>query len=212
MNNISHSLKDDDEKIVKLLKKSKEPMFSFMYETPYSLSMDDWELWRKEMKEKYPFQYWLREDVYFWLTSWKRRWEDFYYEINCFFNPKNQEIRKAIPKTWMDISSLVVDVNRAMILSFKKEADEGFIDWNADEGHKNFKNWLDAAAKWFTEDKPNLEKQRDAAYPPYPLPIEMKEYSYDQLYGKVNELEKTIEDTDSKILKEMIDFRQYMWT
>ena len=210
MSNITHNLKNMSNRLFS--KQYKKPKIKFMYETPYILSMDDWELWRQEMKEKYPFQYWLREDVYYWFLSWKWKWNELSNAIDCFFNPRNQEIRKAIPKTWMDISSLVVDVNRAMILSFKKEADESFVDWNGTEGHREFKDWLDAAAKWFTEDKPNLEKQRDAAYPPYPLPTEMKDYPYDQLYGKHNELEKMIEDTDSKILKEMIDFRQYMWT
>jgi len=187
MDNITHTLKNMSNRIFS--KPKKKPLFSFMYETPYSLSMEDWELWREEMKKTYPIQYWLREDFCDWFRSWRRVLKERYYEVKSIFNPTHQDIRKAIPKTWMDINNLIVDVNRAMILSFKKEADESFVDWDGTEKHREFKDWLDAAAKWFTEDKPNLEKQRNAAYPPYPLPIEMKEYSYDQLYGKVNELE-----------------------
>lgn len=184
----------------------------FIYENPYSLSLDDWESWKKETKEKYPFQYWLREDVYYWFCSFKWKWDDFSYKVKCTLKPKHQEIRKAIPKTWTDITTLIVDVNFAMIVNFKKEADESYVNWDGTEKHREFKNWLDSAAHWITVGKPRCEAQADILYPPYPLPNHLKGKSYDELYGEMNKINILISETDSNILKQMIDYREYFWT
>jgi hypothetical protein len=184
----------------------------FIYKTPYSLSFDDWASWNKQTKEKYPFQYWLREDVYYWFLGFKWKWDDFSYKLKCTFKPKHQEIRKAIPKTWVDISSLIVDVNFAMILSFKKEADESWVNWDGTEKHREFKNWLDSAAHWITIGKVNCEAQADVLYPPCPLTDDLKGKSYEQLYGELNKMLSLIEETNSQILKQMIDYREYFWT
>jgi len=185
---------------------------SFIYENPHSLSLDDWASWKQETKEKYPFQYWLREDVYYYFRSWGWKWDDFFYKVKCFFKPKHQEIRKAIPKTWADISSLIVDVNFAMIVSFKKEADQSYVDWDGTEKHREFKNWLDSSAHWITVGRPNCEAQADILYPPYPLPNHLKGKSYNELYGEMNKINILISETDSNILKKMIDYREYFWT
>jgi hypothetical protein len=184
----------------------------FWYKTPSSLSWDDWEKWRVDTRKQYPIQYFFREDVRLEFSIIWRRIKDFKYKIKCFFFPYHQELRKAIPNTWRDISSLVIDLNLAMILSFKKEADASWVDWDGTEEHRKFKNWLDSAANWVQEGRPNLEKLRDNAYPPYPLPDRMKDWNYEQLYSEVNRIEKLINDTDSNIIKQMIDYRDYMWT
>ena len=58
----------------------------------------------------------------------------------------------------------------------------------------------------------HLQKQRDGSYPSYPLAPEKKGLSYEQLYSEVIRIEKLIDDTDSNILKQMIEYREYMWT
>ena len=40
----------------------------------------------------------------------------------------------------------------------------------------------------------------------------MKGKSYDELYGELNKMEMLINETDSAILKQMIDYREYFWT
>jgi hypothetical protein len=184
----------------------------FWYKPPSSLSWDDWESWRVNTRQQYPIQYFFREDVSLYFSIRWSRIKDLKYKIKCFFFPKHQEIRKAIPRTWTDISNLVVDLNFAMILSFKKEADESWVDWGGTEGHRKFKNWLDAAAGWIQKSRPELEKQRDNSYPPHPLPAELKGKTYDELYGEVNRIEKLINETDTNILKQMIEYRDYLWT
>jgi hypothetical protein len=185
----------------------------FWYDVPSSLTWEDWKKWRKDTRAAYPLQYWLRETMPKWFRShiwWDLR--DLYWKVYRFFNPCHKDIRKAIPHHWADITSLIIDVNFAIILSFKKEADESWVDWNGTEEHRKFKNWLDAAADWIQKARPELEKQRDNSYPPHPLPAELKGKSYDELYGEVNRVEKLINDTDTTIIKQMIEYRDYMWT
>ena len=186
---------------------------SFWYSEPSAQSWDDWELWRKDIKKQYPVQYWVRETVPHWFAvriKWPCR--DMYWKIYRFFNPCHKDIRKAIPREWNDISILIVDVNFAMILSFKKEADESCVDWNGTPEHREFKNWLDSAVHWIKEGKPNCEAQCNALYPPHPLPPELKDKSYDELYGELNKVEKLIDETDANFLKQMIAYRDYFWT
>jgi hypothetical protein len=184
----------------------------FLYKKPRILSWDGWRDWDNQTKKDYPIQYFFREEVLSFCRCQWRRLQDLKYKIKCFFFPKHQEIRKAVPRVWADISSLVVDVNFAMILSFKKEADESCVDWQRGENIQKFKNWLDSSAHWITVGRPNCEAQRDALYPPYPLPEEMKNFTYEQLYGELNKIEKLISDSDTAILKQMIEYREYMWT
>jgi hypothetical protein len=186
--------------------------FGFWYLVPNSLTLEGWDEWGELLKSKHPIQYFIRSAASDFAYSIKRIYRDSKYAIKCFFKPYHSDIRKAIPRKWADVSSLVIDVNFAMILSFKKEADESCVDWDGTDGHRKFKNWLDAAAKWIQEDRPAIEKQRDNAYPPYPLPEHMRDWNYDQLYGEVNKLEKIINETDSTIIKQMVDYRDYMWT
>lgn len=191
------------------LEKAKQ---DFWYSIPDSLEWREWEDWEREIKKIRPIQYFLRN---FYKSFWYaicRYVREARYTIKCFFKPYHSDIRKAVPHKWADVSSLVVDVNFAMLLSFKKEADESCVDWDGTENHRKFKNWLDSAAHWITVGRPNCKAQADALYPPYPLPGNMRQWTYDQLYGELNKMEKLINETDSNIIKQMIDYREYMWT
>jgi hypothetical protein len=184
----------------------------FWYKEPQHMTLDGWDEWEQQTRKNYPFQFFFRESLpCFFRCKWAR-FCDLKYSIQCFFFPKHREIRKAIPRTWADISSLVVDVNFAMILSFKKEADESCVDWDGSPEHRQFKNWLDSSYHWITVGRPNCEAQRDKLYPPHPLPLEMKGFTYDQLYGSLNKIEQLIDETNTTILKQMIEYREYMWT
>jgi hypothetical protein len=184
----------------------------FWYQHPPFGSWYEWEDWREQMKKDYPVQYFVREFISDCAYSCKRMYRDTKYAIKCFFKPYHSDIRKAVPRQWADISHLIVEVNFAMILSFKKEADESCVDWSATEEHQKFKKWLDSCASWIQEGYPNLKKQMMDAYPPHPLPDYLKGKSYDELYSEVNRIEKLIDGTNTNILKQMIDYREYMWT
>lgn len=185
----------------------------FWYPVPASQTWEDWETWRKNTKKQYPIQYWLRETAPHWFAihiKWPYR--ELYWKVYRFFKPCHKDIRKVIPRQWSDIANLIVDVNFAMILSFKKEAESSFVDWDGTDDHRKFKNWLDSVVHWIEQGRPACEAQRDALYPPHPLPPEMKNKSYDELYGELNKVEALIAETDSSILKQMIEYRDYFWT
>lgn len=189
-----------------------EYKYGFWYKNPRSLTLDGWTEWRTNVKKNHPIQYFVREfanDTRYTLLGWYRKVKN---GVRRVFNPQHQDLRKAIPRSWSDISDLIVDVNFAMILSFKKEADESHVDWDGTEKHREFKNWLDSAAHWITVGRPNCQVQSDALQPLHPLDDLQKGKTYEELYGEMNKMEKLMEDTDSKILKEMIEYRGYFWT
>lgn len=160
------------------------------------------------------------------------RFRMYYYDyIKPTFCPRNKKIRDAVPRSWADITSLIVDVNFAMIKQFyEDEYLLGFVDWEGSgDTHKKFEQWLKEAYAYVAYKRPSLEAERDNSYPPS-KPFEEwfeentnekgeKVYRmindgipYEVKYKDVIRLEKEIEENDTKYLKEMIEFREYFWT
>lgn len=159
---------------------------------------------------------------------------DGWYKIKCFFKPHGKKYRAAIPNTWTDVSMLIKDVNFAFVKGFyEDEYLKGIVDWNSDEYNRKFAKWLESAYKYITIDRPALQKQMDAAYPEtnfndmFDEPKtdehgrvtrtmksckELYGKSYEEIYSEVNRLEALIDKKDTKILTEIIKYRQYFWT
>jgi hypothetical protein len=159
------------------------------------------------------------------------RWSLYYYDfIRPIFKPCNKRIRKAIPRKWADVSSLIVDVNFEFIKAFyEDEYTDGIVDWDATEHHKEFADWLKNAYLYIMVERPNLEKKMLDSYPPLRGFDEMFESKtdesgkklfefkddgipYEEKYKEVNRLEKEIETKDSEILIELVKRRNYFWT
>jgi hypothetical protein len=159
------------------------------------------------------------------------RWNMYYYDyIRPIFNPSNKRLRKAIPRKWADISSLIVDINFEFIKAFyEDEYKEGIVDWDATENHKEFADWLTKAYSYIVIERPMLEKKMLDSYPPLRGFDEMFEpktdesgkkffefkddgVPYEEKYKEVNRLEKEIETKDSEILIELVKRRNYFWT
>jgi len=141
---------------------------------------------------------------------------DGWYKFKCFFNPKNKKYRAAIPNTWVDVCMLIEDVNFAFIKGFyEDEYKSGIVDWEAsgDECSK-FAKWLEKAYHYVTVERPQLQKDLDAAYPPLSLKrlTEVNRASYEKEYAEVHRIETLINKSDTKILTEIIKYRQYFWT
>lgn len=179
----------------------------------------------------------IREYIYRKYHIWDAldllpyRFRMYYYDcIKPIFFPKHKKVRAAVPRTWADITSMIVDVNFAMIKEFyEDEYLDGMVDWQgSSEGHKKFEEWLKEAYAYAAYKRPSLEAERDNSYPPSrPFdemfqPIEengkklyqMKDdgVPYEVKYKDVIRLDKEIEENDTKFLKEMIDYREYFWT
>jgi len=59
------------------------------------------------------------------------RFRMYYYDyVRPVFFPQHKKVRAAIPRTWADITSMIVDVNFAMIKEFyEDEYLLGIVDW-----------------------------------------------------------------------------------
>jgi hypothetical protein len=178
---------------------------------------------RSYIFEKYGF--WDAWDLF--PYSWRMTYYD---KIKPIFKPQNQRIRKAIPRTWVDITEMVVSVNFEMIKAFyEDEFKADIVDWEATEKHSEFAKWLEEAYEYVTKIRPQLEIDLQNAYPPS-KPIEemferipqedgttrmyMKDdgIPYEVKYREVNRIEEEIEKRDTEILTELVKRRNYFWT
>jgi len=138
-------------------------------------------------------------------------------------------LRKAIPRQWCDLTTIIPIINFEIIKSFyEDEYKNGCIDWSSDENHKNFEQWLIESYRYITVERPLLESRLNNSYPPSrPLdemfkPIEKDGKKWYQLvddgvpyevkYKDVIYYENKIKDKDTQILKDLIDKREFFWT
>jgi hypothetical protein len=154
----------------------------------------------------------------------------YYDKIKPIFNPQNQRIRKAVPRTWVDVTEMVVIVNFEFIKAFyEEEFKADIVDWEATEKHSEFAKWLEGAYEYVTKIRPQLEIDLQNAYPPHRSFDEMFEpktdengrrlfqmvddgIPYEVKYKDVNRIEEEIEKRDTEILTELIKRRYYFWT
>jgi len=155
----------------------------------------------------------------------------YYWEIiRPIFSPSNQRIRKFIPRTYRDISHLMVDVNFEFIREFyEDEYKADIVDWEATEQHSEFAKWLESAYIYITKERPQLEIDLSNAYPPFKSFSDMFKPTidkdgkkmfemaddgipYEVKYKEVNRIEEEIETKNTEILTEFIKRRNYFWT
>ena len=154
--------------------------------------------------------------------SWKMTYYD---KIKPIFKPQNQRIRKSIPRTWVDLSELIVSVNFEFIKSFyEQEYKADIVDWEATECHKEFAEWLERSYEYITKTKPQLEDDLKNSYPPHkdfdnmfkPIVDENGKrlfqmvddgVPYEIKYKDVIRIENEIQKNDTEILTELIKRR-----
>ena len=183
------------------------------------------------------FRFWTNKHFGIW-DIWDilpYKYQRLYYDhIKTIFKPHHTRLRKAIPRQWHDLSSIIIDINFEIIKSFyEEEYSSGVVDWQADEHHSKFAKWLEGAYKYITIERPALEKQMDASYPEAILDDWFGEAetdkngnvtrrmktceerygkSYEEVYSEVNRIEALIDGKDTKIITEMVKRRSYFWT
>lgn len=161
---------------------------------------------------KYKIIWWIKDIIPWSLRDW------YYTHIRSIFAPQHSRLRKAIPRTWQDISHLIEIVNFEFIKSFyEDEYTDGFVDWNHDQIHKDFAQWLESAYAYITKERPELEAQMWASYPDYKMDNWWEEYktrkgNNEDLYGEVNRLEALIREKDTEVLINLIKNRDFFWT
>jgi len=159
------------------------------------------------------------------------RWRLWYYDvIKPVFRPHHVRLRKAIPRQWTDLVTVIVNINFEIIKSFyEDEYKDGYIDWSSTEEHKAFEQWLINAYRYITVERPILQSRLENSYPPTRSLDEMFQpftdengrkmfrmvddgVPYEVKYKDVIYFEKLINEKDNQILKELIDKKEFFWT
>jgi hypothetical protein len=207
------------------LPKSKRQKWG-VYLKPYGLPCDfldetelGWKEFDRRIKKLYPIQGWFREwfisidnPVYWFFYRLNRNTRDIKNIIKRFIRPAHPRFRKAYPRhKWHDLSHAIVDINFALIQDFyHEEISRDFVNWDATEEHKAFRAWIEDAIFWIEKAEPQAQKDLDTAFTN--IDRKNRKLPYDQMYAEVIRIEKTIEETNTRILKEMIEHRGFFWT
>lgn len=197
-----------------------------IYLTPVALPADfiseeeiGWNAWRDQIRKEYPIQGWLREwfwsfdnPLYKFIQLRIMKLSDIRYAIKRFLKPQGKRWRACWPRhEWRDICTVIVDSNFALIQDFwYDEVQANIVNWESDEPHKQFYEWIKDAMFWIEGAKIQAEKELDEAQN---RAFEgRKNKNYHDRYKEVDRLEKYIEETDTKILTEMMKYRGFFWT
>lgn len=151
---------------------------------------------------------------------------DVVYPVTSWFNPKQKWLTREIPNTWCDKVELVPRLLFACLIHFvekEKGLNQLDIDW-AEElaaGHVS-QEYVDNVTRIYTElrdvynyvktEREVLQKLHDESYPDYPLPIELKDLKYEELYGETNRLEKLIKEKDQWAMHAIVTHVDCLWT
>ncbi len=140
------------------------------------------------------------------FTRFKWWLNDFTWDVYRYFKPCHQEIRKSIPNRWTDITELIRIVNFEFLKSYHDHEMHN-IEWNSDEYHRNFRDWINQAYVYITVERPKLEDDLSNAYPSFG-----SKGTYEEKYGEVNRLEALIEQKDTEILVDIVKKRAWFWS
>lgn len=217
------------------LPKEKREIFG-LYKNPTALPSDlnsflkdkgdkkGWAFFYNEIKKYYPVQWFFRR----WLLSYENpiysllkrisyRFFDLKWKFKNYLKPNYPRWRGSLKRhEYKDICSLIEDSNFNLILDFYyDEVVDGCIDWQADERHKKFYIELLENVRWIETEKPRKQKDYEKA-----LAYATDNYIFDKdgkldysaTYKHVHAIEDSIEHNTSKILKWVVDNRNFFWT
>lgn len=185
-----------------------------LYSVPYSETMEGWDIWRDKVKKEHPIQYFIRDRIESIEYDLMRKYRALRYWVRTSILPENKRIRAAIPVRGHDTCSTIINMNFAAILQFKEEADNSYVEWDARDCDKEFKDWLDSAVVWINEGKVKLEAELMEAYPRVNFRDIFKSDPavIQDLYKEVYRIEALIKETDENILVQLMKYREHFWT
>ena len=130
------------------------------------------------------------------------RWSEFYFKnIKPVFFPNNRIILDTIPKQPANISDLIVDVNFAMIKQFyEKDYLLGLVYWEATKDLEQFEQWLKEAYVYICYKRPSLKAELK-----YGVSLQ------EALDNSCCTTEEEITKNDTKILVQMMKYKNYFW-
>ncbi len=130
------------------------------------------------------------------------RWSEFYFKnIKPVFFPNNRIILDTVPKQPANISDLIVDVNFAMIKQFyEKNYLLGLVDWKTTSDLERFEQWLKEAYVYVCYKRPSLKAELKHG-------VALQETLVNSCYTTEEEIAKN----DTKILVQMMKYKNYFW-
>lgn len=161
-------------------------------------------------------------------SKWKMCWYDFkhsipyyyrisryYWKLRSIFIPQQKWLRKVIPREYMDKTGLLWPVMKSFIIHFVNE--DGEDCFNRVHSGEEFENQLRQYYEDINVNIPALEKRISEEWDKIDLPKgDINEYvtemTYQERYGKIDELEKQLDDWQKKIMHFIIEFSSYFWT
>ena len=179
---------------------------------------EGWDFFYSKIKKEYPMQWFFREwlfgldnpciSVFYKYVLWP--YKEFRYAAIRWFNPLHPRWRKSLLRhQYKDIQELVVDSNFALIRDFYwEEVVDGFVDWEADDKHKEFYEQLVANVHWIEETLPRLDEK----YYTHLTNASNIEGDFYTKYRNSIAVEKEIEDRKTEILTWFIKNRGFFWT
>jgi hypothetical protein len=202
------------------LPKKDRTQFGFWYLVPEMLSSHDWDAVETHFKIEYPIQYRLREvidNVCIQIYRFKHWWHE---NIVCRIKPKNKWASKLIPHTWMDKPELIEVILFECVVHYVEVEVKKYdhIDWE-DEYMAEIWKRIQKCYTYITADLPGIKKQQDrlwkVAYPPSQwqrIKDGISTEAQKEAQNKCIELDETIDTTTKKILKEIIDLKDHLWS
>jgi hypothetical protein len=163
------------------------------------------------------------------FTPWY--WNQLWYNIKCFFNPRQRWLIKKIPNHWCDKVELIRIVLFECLVDFV-DGEKCFevLCWGEnEEDYKHYgENWQQKVQEkqeekakilkcydYITKQRPQLSIDLDKAYPEFDIDDMLqvrKTINYLDTYGEVIRIEALIEKLDKETLSTILELRERLWT
>lgn len=199
------------------LPRSERYVYGIFYRRPLAMEWGEWGRFDEHICKAHPIQYRLRTFCRDLRYRYERFCRWFPLTWRWLFNPPHPLVRRSIPRHWMDLASLIEDINFAIIRQCKIEMDEGIVNWDANEAHREFKEWMERAIDYLDRERPALCDQLGAVYEQHGVDTSDifkrdRPQELEAAHAEYRRLERVIEDADTTLLKEMVEYRGYFWT
>ncbi len=174
----------------------------------------EWGKLFKFLAKNYPLQYFLREgyrDNVIHQTIRYVKWDidGFYNDIKCWLFPRRPKLKAAIPNTYEDLTTIIPNVLFTAIIEFvEDEQCFKYILWTGCGGkNRAAKRKIKEIYQWAKTGRKELKEEISKSYPAQGCKLPYKE-----AYGKLNKLEKKLENQDTRYLTWIVTNRQLLWT
>jgi len=170
------------------------------------IDIDDWFDQIRNRRIPWYEKIWYSLERNFYEASWN---------IYNWFNPCHKPVRNAIPKRWCDAPELVLLVNFAIIKEFVEEEMDSVV-WDDETRPEPFAAgiWLKSSYEYITKERAILENQHDEALNDASnmSKNERNLLTYQERYGKANEIEAEIALQDQNVLIGLAKYRVWLWS